>query len=268
MTDKTTHILKIIAYSIAAVVLVMLAIYGYTKQMQMPMKEFVINIDRTNDLNFVDEDDIKELLLNKGYKVIGDNYATINVSNIEQTIDNDPSVMKSQAYKSINGILTVDVTQRTPLVRVMNTRNDSYYIDQLGKLMPLSDKHSQRVLVANGNVFESFGTFYHYDFSKTEAQDSILKHTKLDDIYRIAKYINDDEFLKAQIEQLYVDKDFILIPKVGKQTIILGDASNVKIKLDKLKAFYLQAFNKIDLNKYSTLNLKYANQIVCTKATQ
>ncbi len=268
MSPKTTRIITIITYMLGALCSVALVVYGYTQQMNMPMKELVINIDRSDELNFVDEDNVKELLLNKGYKVIGDHYQTILVSDIEQAIDNDPSVMKSQAYKSINGILTIDVKQRTPLVRVMNVQNDSYYIDQVGKLMPLSDKHSQRVLIANGNVFESYGTFYHYDFSKTEAQDSILAHTKLDDIYRIAKYINDDEFLKAQIEQVYVDKDFILIPKLGNHTIILGDANNVKIKLNKLKAFYLNAFSKIDINKYSTLNLKYANQIVCTKAAQ
>jgi cell division protein FtsQ len=268
MTDKAKHVLKLITYTLGAICAIALVVYGYTKQLNMPMKEFVINIDRSEDLNFVDEDDIKELLLNKGYKVIGDSYKTISVSDIEHAIDNDPSVMKSQAYKAINGTLTVDVKQRTPLVRIMNTRNDSYYIDQLGKLMPLSDMHSQRVLVCNGNVFESFGTFYHYDFSKTEAQDSILKHTKLDDIYAIAKYINNDEFLKAQIEQLYVDKDFILIPKLGNQTILLGDATNIPAKLAKLKAFYVTTFNKIDINKYSSINLKYANQIVCTKAVQ
>ena len=59
--------------------------------------------------------------------------------------------------------------------------------------------------------------------------------------------------------------DFELIPLVGKQLIILGDANDIKEKFDNLQIFYKQGLSHEGWDKYDTINLKYRNQVVCTK---
>ena len=56
-----------------------------------------------------------------------------------------------------------------------------------------------------------------------------------------------------------------LIPKVGKHKIIIGNVENIEQKLYNLKLFYINGLNQKGWENYSVINLKYQNQIVCTK---
>jgi cell division protein FtsQ len=80
-------------------------------------------------------------------------------------------------------------------------------------------------------------------------------------------FIEENEFWKAQIEQLQVkpDGEIIMAPLVGDQLIEFGDAKNYRQKLQNLKALYEQAFPKTGWDYYSKINVKYTNQVVCTK---
>ncbi|MCF8296880.1 MAG: hypothetical protein K9J13_04975, partial [Saprospiraceae bacterium] len=96
--------------------------------------------------------------------------------------------------------------------------------------------------------------------------DTIKNNSTINKIFILAKAITKDEFFKAQIEQIYINKNEIeLIPKVGDHVIIFGSISDMDEKLDKLKLFYIKGLKKTGWNNYKTINLKYRNQIVCTK---
>ena len=47
--------------------------------------------------------------------------------------------------------------------------------------------------------------------------------------------------------------------------LTLGTLDEFEEKLANLKLFYEQAIPKVGWEKYSMINLKYKNQIVCTK---
>ena len=50
---------------------------------------------------------------------------------------------------TLSGNLYVDIEQRTPIARVF-TPMGSFYLDQEGYVMPLSDKYTAQVIVVNG----------------------------------------------------------------------------------------------------------------------
>lgn len=58
--------------------------------------------------------------------------------------------------------------------------------------------------------------------------------------------------------------DMELIPRIGSHTIIFGKAEDIDIKFRKLKAMY-RVFNKIGWNLYKSINLKFKDQVICTK---
>ena len=80
-------------------------------------------------------------------------------------------------------------------------------------------------------------------------------------------FITHDKFLKAQIDQVYVTEggEFELIPRIGNHVILLGKAVDLDDKFRKLYAFYKLGLNKIGWNKYNIINIKYKNQVVCSK---
>jgi len=86
-------------------------------------------------------------------------------------------------------------------------------------------------------------------------------------IYILAAKIQEDEFLNALIDQIYVkpNQEFELIPKAGLSFIEFGDIENIDDKLKRLKIFYIKGKEKINWTIYKSINLKYENQVVCTK---
>ena len=97
--------------------------------------------------------------------------------------------------------------------------------------------------------------------------DSLDKNRILFKIYSLAKFINKNKFLNTQIEQIYINKEngIELIPKVGKHLILFGDIDNMEEKFENLIAFYKKGLSKVGWDKYKKINLKYKNQVVCTK---
>jgi hypothetical protein len=57
-----------------------------------------------------------------------------------------------------------------------------------------------------------------------------------------------------------------MIARIGPEVVLLGDKTNLDKKLRNLKLFYSQ--QQATAAAYSMINLKYNNQIICTKSTQ
>ena len=137
------------------IVLGFLASVGFTEHRRnvMPCAEIVIDVDDSLGNNFVNQQDIRQIIKDKFGNLIGQPITSINISLLEKIIDGNPFVLKAQVFSTVDGKLKVEVKQRTPLVRVINAFNESFYIDDCGVLMPVSSEFSAHVPVANGNIF-------------------------------------------------------------------------------------------------------------------
>ncbi len=226
-----------------------------------------VNIDNADENFFVDETDIKEIIYSKGDSLTGSPVSQINCNNLEELILKNPSIKDVQVYATVEGEVKADIIQRKPVVRVYNTAGESFYIDEAGSVMPLSSKFTSRVLVANGNIRESFGGLTLFNVHKVEADDSLAAKTMIDDIFEVVNFINNDEFLKAQIQQIFINEknDIELVPMVGDHKIILGDKKDLDTKFRKLLLLYQKGLSKTGWNQYSIINLKFKNQVICTK---
>jgi len=248
----------------SAIMLVILGFVGHS-QSEIICYNIRIDIDRSNGNYFVEEEDINAMVYHEMDTLLGRPISAIEAEKLEYKINNHPAVSNTEVYKTIDGQLVIQVKQRTPIVRLFALNGDSYYLDSTGRVMPPSEKYTSRVFVANGFINDSF-----LDVNNLNARtvaDSLKERTMIDDIFIFAEFIRKNEFWKAQIEQLYVNKDFEieLIPRVGNHRIVFGDATEVEKKFNKLKIFYKKGLSKTGWNEYSVINLKYANQVVCKK---
>jgi cell division protein FtsQ len=123
--------------------------------------------------------------------------------------------------------------------------------------MPLSENFTANVLVANGLIDEDFS-------GKVDTLSTKLAK----DLFRMAQFIKADTIWDSQIEQIYVDVkgDIEMVPRVGNHKIILGDADSLQSKFKNLLVFYKKAMPKVGWDTYNTINLKFANQVVCSKS--
>jgi cell division protein FtsQ len=238
------------------------------KEKNVVAENLYVSVNNTEVNTFIDEEDVKEFFKDRNDSILNTSLKNIDVNGLEKALNSHPAVENADIAVDVNGDVTIDVTQRTPLVRVMNMDGESYYIDNKSKLMPLSDKYTARVLIATGYIIEPFASRYQFLVNDIAKHEVFSKVSVLDDIYSISAFIAKDSVLASLIHQINVtpDKELELYPSIGNHKIIFGEAKDFQEKFDKLKLFYTDGLNKTDgWNKYSTINIKYKNQVVCTK---
>lgn len=233
------------------------------EQANMPCKALVVELE-SNNMRFVEIADVKERLTDLGSAIEGDPMSSLDLRKFEEEIRSMPEVEDTEVYSTIDGKVVVQVKQRRPIVRVIN-QNDSLsvYIDDRGQVMPWSRSYTARVLVVNGHLnIPRSGAI-----DGITAADSGVVYEHFKNVYKLANYIDGNDFWKDQIIQVYVTPqgEYELIPLVGGHKIIFGTLENMKGKFNKLELFYEKGLKNADWNKYRTVNLKYKDQIVCTK---
>jgi cell division protein FtsQ len=227
-----------------------------------------ITINSDGDNSFVDEDDILKFLKDRNDTLDGQPLNQINVFELEKALNAHPSIATADVAVNVNGDVTINITQRKPIVRIINDQGDSYYIDNKATLMPLADHYTARVLVVNGVIPEQYSQFYNMTVPQIEKDSALREVTVLDDIYEMARYISADSLLSGLITQAYInnEREIELYPAVGNQRIIFGKSTDMADKFEKLKVFYKEGLNSSNSwEKYAVINLKYRNQVVCTK---
>ncbi len=211
--------------------------------------------------------DVDSIILKTAGVLKGKPLGYINTRTIENAIRKQAYVAKVNVYENNEGILFVEIRQREPLLRIINRKFESYYLDESGTLLPVNPNFSARVLVANGIIDESYIKNPDYRVNVLSLSDSVFYDSLLTNLYKLTMFITHDKFLKAQIAQIYVNEtgEFELIPRIGNHLILLGKAEDLDDKFRRLYAFYRFGLNKIGWNKYNVINIKYKNQVVCSK---
>ena len=206
--------------------------------------------------NFIERDEVDRILLDNSGTLVGRKLDEINIHKLENVLKANPFIEYAKVFADMNGIIHVDIRQRKPLLRIINMANVNFYIDENGFKIPLSDNYTARVLVANGLINEDF-----------EGKVDTLSSQLARDLLRTAKFIRRDTLWNDQVEQLFVSMngDIEIVPRVGDHKIILGTADSLEIKFRNLLVFYKKAIPKVGWDAYKTINLKYANQIICEK---
>ena len=167
----------------------------------------------------------------------------INLIDAETRFESLPAVKNAEVSFDLRGELNVQIEQRIPVVRIINSNGDSYYLDKDYSKIPSSGTEVARVPIANGFLTEGM----------------------IKKVYTLSTYVQENEFMQALTEQIFVDNkgDLIIVPKIKNQQIVIGDTLNIEEKFNKLIDFYKHGLNQIGWDKYQRINLKYKNQVVC-----
>ena len=207
------------------------------------MSDVAVEFAEGNNL-FMDYQMVNKLLIQNGKSVKNQPKSVIDLQRLEANVRQHPMVEYVAVYLTVDGLLKTKIKQRTPIARI-EANNQSYYIDSQAKIMPLSDNHSARVMLVSGDIDE---------------KDN-------DEIHELATAILEHEFLKKQIVgiQKTSHDEYILNSRIGDQKISLGKIENLKQKFKNLESFFNKTMRDNSIDKYVTINLKFDNQVVCTK---
>ncbi len=211
-------------------------------------KKVVINIENNGNTGFVRTENIRNLTFifingNAEDKRLNE----LDLSGLEQELQDNSFIDQAEVYTNINGTLFIDISGKKPLFRVAPVNQTGFYVDDRGRVMPLSSQYTAHVSVISGYINRE-----NFNNGTNSAYFSLMK------------MIDDDEFLNPLIGQVNVDykQNITLVPKTGVNIIDLGDEKNLASKLNKIRVFYDKILPTENWESHQKLIVKYKGQII------
>lgn len=214
-----------------------------------------IQIQANSGHAFLEPADVKQTILeNYGEEIIGQKMNSIELLRLEEVLQANSFISHAEVYKSLKGVLYVDVETRTPIARLMNENGSSMYVDEYGYKFPTTYRHVANVPLVRGAFEETF-----------VPEDSLS--CAVEEVMPVLKYIHNDPFWKAQISEVRIkeNSDILFYPEVGRMYMEFGVAENMEEKFNNLKLFFEQVANEIGWNTYKGVSVKYRGQVIAKK---
>ncbi len=191
---------------------------------------------------FVTRETVNKLLIVSNEKVTGTAKENLALRDMEMRVRSHPIVKNADVYVTMGGELGVTIEQRKPIARLNGAT--SFYIDEGGEEMPLSDNFSAHVPLVSG-----------------------ASKVHIAEVYKLTDFIRNDDFLTKHIIGIKrnLNGEYILEARKLEYDIALGKVEELQSKFSNYKAFYQKALKDKSLDKYSIITLKYHNQVVCVK---
>ncbi len=229
-------------------------------------EQIVVSFTDNSEYNFISKTEVIDIILNSHTEILGYSLSKVNTKELEMVLEEEPFIRKAELYKTIDGTLNVDIVQPDPIIRLVSSSGKSCLIDRDGAVLPYHDTFASRILIANGNIPASI---FESDIRSVfdETLGNIAHGHIIPELYSLASFISGHEVWSSHIAQVYINSksEYEMIPRVGAHVIYLGDVRDLDKKFSKLQALYIYGFNNEGWNNYEVINLKYENQIICTK---
>lgn len=254
-------IIEISFWIVLSVGLFILLSFAETTHKSKSCNGIEVYIDYQNTDTLIYAEEILNIVKKTDDSIINRPIKTINYSKIKSAIERNNAIINSNIYTDLEGKLKIHLSQRKPVIKIFNN-TQTLYIDENGIAFLAGYGCAAHVIIANGNIKS-------LDLGRNGkvSLDTIQEFDTYKNLLLLSKAIRKDKFLKSMIDQIYItpDQECELIPKIGKHVVLFGDFNNMDEKLIKLKAFYEGCLPASGWNKYKTINLKFKDQIVCSK---
>ena len=238
-------------------------------------EKIIYQIEYPSDTLF-SEDQLAQYVQKNCISVVGKPFDSVNLTEFEKIVDKYPYLEDADVINN-RGTLIIKAKQEKIIAKIFNQNNEPFLLAESGKLVPSSNNTAGRIVVANGSILYKYVENYRVketkDTSKAKTNTPKYQNT-LYSIWRMARFIENDPFWKAEIGQIYINEkqEIELIPTVGEHVVLFGrikqqeDADAVIAeRFSNLKNIYVHGFRITGWDKYKTINLKFGAEVPCEK---
>jgi len=251
---KRKNAIKYTVWGSLFLILLIFAGFAASEHRRMLCSQINVKIDTNGSRPLVTEKMIGALLdLPADSGIV---LSSLDTDSLEARISSLPEVQKASVFVSITGQVNVKVVQHHLLARVVANNRSQLYITSDGNLIPSDNRFPQKLAIVSGHL------------EKYVANDLEENQGNIDPIFiELLELIQNDPFYSSLIDQIHIANDgaLKLIPKVGRQVIEFGSTERMKEKLQSLSALYHAGFSGGLWSSYREINLKFENQIICSK---
>ncbi|MBA7523980.1 hypothetical protein ES705_16117 [subsurface metagenome] len=256
------RVFKISAWIFAAAYLILVLAFVENEYENVLCKGVDVRIHDSLEYSFISPGKVRKLISEDNNVLAGTQVSILNTGRMEAILRNEQCVQSAQVYTTIEGLLIVEITQRKPVIKVMDKDHHNFYLDRDGNVIPPVPGYSPHILVANGYINNRYRKMNNVILGESGDESS-----NMESLLEIASLIESDPFWSSQIVQVYINNkgEFELIPRVGSHIILFGTGDQIENKFFKLRTLYDEGLSREGWNQYEIINLKYNKQVICTK---
>lgn len=232
-----------------------------------PCRTIAIELVYQNEDTLITREDMISHIRRSGFgEPVGRVLQISDLARIKQILDKITYLENTDVDLMLNGTLRIRTRQRIPALKLM-FENQTWYVDSQGIIMPPGTVYIPRLCVVSGNLTHTQYLKDGTNLRKLAATRPELREGSLHRAVNLALYVHQNPTLKRMVEQIYVNPqgELEVFTQLANQHVVFGDDSSMDHKFNNLLAFYRFGPNMKKLNQYKIINLKYNNQIVCSK---
>jgi cell division protein FtsQ len=229
--SKILHLLFMLAILVGSVVLTKI------RSNDLLTSELVVNF-KGKGAQFLDVEIVNKLLIQSDDSLFFQQKYMVALNKVEQQFLDHPVVKSAELFTVPEGKLHIEVEERLPIVRIQ--ANNSFYLDEVGKVMPLSDRFTAKVPLFYGE----------------------LKEENMQALVLLISKLSSDAFLAAEvIDFQWQNSAFVLGLRSYPFEVVWGEDIAFEHKVEKLKRFCAFTLENKD-KKFNRINLTYDKQVV------
>jgi cell division protein FtsQ len=225
--------------------------------------EVTIKVLDSAELSFVSKKEIADLIIRHPNSPIGKNINDIKLYELETYLNSQSGIKQSEIAVKRDGNMLINVTQRRPIMRIQSDEYGGFYVDETEYIFPVLKTFTYHVPIITGHIPIQLNEGHRGKVSE-EGEHWLSKMIDL------SHYINDRPILSSQIQQINIEKngELKMYPTKGNQIIIFGKVDDIEYKFSKLATFYDNILPLYGWDKYSDIDLRFSDQIVCKKTNK
>ncbi|MCQ2178245.1 MAG: hypothetical protein MJY42_05115 [Bacteroidales bacterium] len=210
------------------------------------------------DCRLVGSGDVSERINAEYGHFIGMPADSVDAAAIERIVDNQPAVLKSEVWKTRDGVLHVKIAQRNPVL-LLQKEDIGMYVDDRGYIFPLQSAYSATVPVVDGCIPVRFDGSYRGKAGSVEEQEWI------GNVIELVTFIGASPIWSDNILRISAlrNGELVLVPAEGREKFLFGRPERIADKFDRIGKYYTHIVPSREEGYYGSVSVKYDGQIIC-----
>lgn len=202
-----------------------------------------LEVNMMDTLRFLRENDIRDIISGEYGPVMGQRTIDVNLDAIESALSSKDYVTGVETWVTDDGILHVRLRQRMPEIRIAPVNRNGCYVDNDGRCFPLCEEFEVSVPEIGGIIPDDPHTI-----------------RNLLEFVRFSKKTGwEDRYSRIEMDK---NGDLSVWLAGMEEQFILGNVLDLEDKMSRIDRYIEKISSE---NKYSTVSVKYSNQIICRK---
>ena len=267
IVGKTIFWCAVVAFFVAAGVL------RSNKERERTVERMVVVVKDADKMGFITPELVVNIIDNEGLNPVGRSVESVELAQINRAVEKYCFTERALTYVDYSGVLTVEVTQRRPIVRICTDEGYDFYLTRGLYVLPVKYNAKVDVPIVTGSATFPFAKGFEGPAKEWYDGDKKNHRENYNFLAKLTNFVNFTEqspWLGGKVVQVvlvptdstssqgeFCEPKVEVVPREGNYVVALGRLEDVEAKVERWRKF--AEARVVDMNG-GRLNVEYEGQ--------